>query len=189
MSDQARLVSPPPPETKLARKRQTAFLTIAASVAVVAIVCCIVVLLGPGSSLQHKPGPAGASGSPAPTQHNNIALTDQEYTFASDLVRSEIRREGAVLTSATVTVGYGRVIDSNLGYSCTSGRLLHIKLIGDFPHIATTGHPVKPGDPIPDFTVRAVVLTADAETGRACLMGVQTGEVAPAPGAISLPVD
>lgn len=125
----------------------------------------------------------------SPTQHVNSALTDQEYAFARDLARSEIRREDAVLTSATVTVGYGKVIDSNFGYPCTSGRLLQIKLIGDFPHIATGGRAVQPGASFPDMTVNAVNLTADAKTGRPCLIGVQIGKVAPAPGAVSLPVN
>ena len=160
MSDQARLVSPP---------RRIVFLTIAASVAVIAIVCCIAFA--------------------ASMQHRKSALTEKEYAFARELVRSEIRKEGAVLTSATVTVGYGKVFDSNIGYPCTSGRLLHIKLIGDFPHITTGGRAVQPGTTLPDLTVHAVNLTADAKTGRPCLIGVQTGEVASASGAESLPIN
>lgn len=166
VSDQLRLVSPPPPGKKLVRQHRTAFLTATASVAV-GIVCFIAFAVS--------------------TQHSNNTLTDQEYAFARDLVRQEIRQDGAVLTSATVTAGYGQVTDSNIGHPCLSGRLLHIKLIGDFPHIVTTGHPVQPGAPIPDFAVRAVDLTADAKTGRRCLVRVQTGNVAPAPGAVSLP--
>lgn len=168
MSDQARLVSPPPLK-KLAWQRRTAFLSIAASVAVVAIVCCIAFF--------------------APTQHRKSALTNKEYAFARELVRSEIRQQGLIVSSATVTVGYGRVIDSNIGYPCTSGQLLEIKLIGDFSHIAISPFPVQPGAPLPDVTVHAVNLTADAETGRPCLIGVQIGKVAPAPGAVSLPIN
>lgn len=169
MSDQARLVSPPPLGKKLARQRRTAFLSVAATVAVVAIICCIAFA--------------------TPTQHRKSALTDQEYAFARELVRSEVRQQGAVLTSATVTVGYGKVFDSNIGYPCTSGRLLQIKLIGDFPHTVTTGYAVQPGAPLADLTIHAVNLTADAKTGRACLVGVQTGKVAPAPNAVSLPIN
>ena len=72
-----------------------------------------------------------------------------------------------------------------------SGREPQIKLIGDFPHAVTTGHPVKPGSPTPDFTVRAMIITADAESGRACLIGVQTaenGEPKPLPGSTILSV-
>lgn len=143
-------------------------LWITATVAVVAIICCIAFA--------------------ASTQHRKSALTDKEYAFARKLVRSEVRQEGAVLTSATVSVGYGKVFDSNVGYPCTSGQLLHIKLIGNFPHTVTTGHPVKPGAPVSDVTVHAVNLTADAKTGRLCLIGVQTGKLAPESGAESLPI-
>lgn len=133
--------------------------------------------------------PQSAPVPPTSTQHRKSALTEKEYAFARELVRSEVRKEGAVLTSATVTVGYGKVFDSNIGYPCTSGRLLHIKLIGDFPHIVVGRHPKQPGETTLDLIVRAVNLTADAETGRACLLGVQTGKVAPASGAESLPIN
>ena len=168
MSDQARLLSPPTPGKKLARQRQIALLT--AAIAVIAILAWAV-LSGRGST----------------TQHNHSPLTDHEYSVALDLARQEIGRDDATVTSATVTVGHGTVLDSNIGYACTSGRLLHILLIGDFPHIVTTGNPMMAGS-TEDFTVHAVVLTADAESGRACLSGVRTGAVAPEPGAISLPV-
>lgn len=167
MSDQTPLMSPLPGK-RLARQHRTAFLAITATVAFVAIVLCIAF----AATIQHRKG----------------VLTDKEYAFARELVKSEIRQENAVLTSATVTVGNGTVFDSNVGYPCTSGRLLHIKLIGEFPHIATGGLAVQPGTQPPDLTVRAVNLTADAKTGRPCLIGVQTGKVAPAPNAVSLPI-
>ena len=131
------------------------------------------------------------SDSAKPTSGTHDALTNQEYAFARDLARQEIRRqEDATVTSATVTVSRGKVTDSNIGYSCRSGRLLHIKLIGNFPHIVISPlDSAKPGTAPPDPTVHAVVLTADANTGRPCLSGVQTGDVAPDPGAISLPLD
>lgn len=169
MSDEVHLMSPTPFGKKLAWRRRTTFLIVAALVAVIAIFFCIAFA--------------------ALTQHRKSALTDKEYAFARELVRSEIRQEGATLTSATVTVSYGTVFDSNIGYPCTSGRLLHIKLIGDFPHIVTGGLAVQPGGRHPDMTVHAVNLTADAKTGRPCLIGVQTGEVAPAPNAVSLPIN
>lgn len=169
MTNEVRLTSPPPPGKTLAKQGRAAFLAIAATVALVAIVSCIAFA--------------------ALTRHRESDLTDKEYAFARELVRSEVRQEGAVLTSATVTVGYGKVFDSNIGYPCTSGRLLHIKLIGNFPHITTGGRAVQPGTPLPDMTVRAVNLTADAKTGRPCLIGVQTGKVAPSPNAVSLPIN
>jgi hypothetical protein len=80
------------------------------------------------------------------------------------------------------------VTDSNLRYLCTSGWLLHAKLIGNFPGIVTTGVPVTPASTTspPAFTVHAVVLTADGETGRACLESVQIGDVSPDPGSVIL---
>jgi hypothetical protein len=56
------------------------------------------------------------------------------------------------------------------------GRELQVMLIGKFPHTSTLGHPVAPGSPTPDFTVRAMIITVDAESGLACLIGVQTAE-------------
>lgn len=122
------------------------------------------------------------------TPKSDGVLTAQEYNFARQIVRSEIGREGAILTSATVTLIDATTIDSSIGYRCPSGLLLQIKLIGDFPHTLTTGHPVFSGDPTPDFTIHAVNLTVGANTGQVCLMGVQTGKVAPEPGAVSLPI-
>ena len=46
---------------------------------------------------------------------------------------------------------------------------MKVKLIGSFPHTVTTGHPVKAGESMPDFTVRAMIITADARSGHACL--------------------
>ena len=111
------------------------------------------------------------------------ALTEREYAAAVALARREVHSQDANLTSATATVGTGTVADSNTGHDCASGRLLHIKLIGAFPHIATSGHPVDSTAKPEDFTVQAMLLTADAQTGRACLISVQTGHVAPDPGA------
>jgi len=58
------------------------------------------------------------------------------------------------VTSATAIVGRGTVHNPNVGAPCTSGRLLHIKLIGALPHITTTGGP---GGPV--GLVSAVLLT------------------------------
>jgi len=125
----------------------------------------------------------------SPTKHSDSALTYQEYDLARALVRSEIRRLKDVVTNATVTVVDATTIDSAIGYRCPSGRLLQIKLIGDFVHIAVSPMPIQPGAPTPDITVHAVNLTAGAKTGLTCLIGVQTGKVSPEPGAISLPLN
>ena len=169
MSERARPLSPPSSGKSLARQRRIALLM--ASLAVIAIVGWAV-LSGRGSTAPHSHSP----------------LTDREYSLALDLARQEIGREDATITSATVTLGYGKVTDSNIGYACMSGRLLNILLIGDFPHTLTTGNPKLAGETSHDFTVHAAVLTADAKSGRACLIGVRTGDVAPVPGALLLPV-
>lgn len=131
---------------------------------------------------------------PAPSGGNSTAdeaLTNGELAKAAAVARQKVASEDATITSATVTVRRGTVTDSNTGTSCTSGRLLNIKLIGSFPHIGTTGHPVSPGEPSPDFTVGAVLITADARSGKACLIGVQTrehGEPQPEPNATVLDI-
>lgn len=135
-------------------------------------------------------GSAAPSGLAKPTSGTHGELTDQEYAYAVGLARQEVREDDASVSSATVTVGRDSVTDSNLGYSCESSRLLHIKLIGTFPHIVTTGHPQDPeGTATEDFTVNAVVLTADAESGHACMKGVQTGDAAPEPESVSLDLE
>lgn len=94
--------------------------------------------------------------------------------------------------SASVIVRPRTVQNSNTGHPCTSGRELQITLIGDFPRSVTTGHPVPPGSPAPDFTVRTMTITADAVSGLACLIGVQTaesGEPRPSPGSTILSVN
>ena len=163
MTDEDRLMSIP----SQASKRRAAFLMIASLVALIIIICCIAF---------------------APSMlHRNNALTHREYTFARALVNQEIRQQGTILSSATVTVSYGKVLNSNVGYSCISGELLNIKLIGDFPHITVSPFAPQPRTAPQDSTVHAVDLTADAKTGRLCLIGIQTGKVVPARNAISLP--
>jgi hypothetical protein len=98
-----------------------------------------------------------------------------------------VAKDAATITSATATIGAGTETETNVGPPCTSGTLLHIKLIGTFPTIV-------PG-PLPstgasgasnDYSVSAVLITADPESGKACLLGVQTGPTTPDPGATVL---
>lgn len=119
------------------------------------------------------------------------SLSPDEVTKAETIAHSVLADQGASVSRASVLERSGKVKDSNTGHPCTSGREFQIKLIGKFPYTVTTGHPVPPGSPTPDFTIRAVIITADAESGLACLIGVQTGEygeVKPLPGATNLPV-
>jgi hypothetical protein len=121
-----------------------------------------------------------------PGSKARAGLTDGQYAAAVALARQEIRKDDAHVTSATVAIHRNSIAEFNLGYRCESGQVLEIKLIGTFPHIVTTGHPTETQE---DFTVHAVLLTADAESGRACLEGVQTGAVEPESGATALAID
>lgn len=112
----------------------------------------------------------------AASQRAGNPVSASELAKAVALAREEIHSQRATISSATVTASSGKMLDANTGHPCTSGRLLNIKLIGSFPHTVTTGHDVRPGESSPDFTVRAVLITADARSGLACLIGVQTGE-------------
>ena len=108
-------------------------------------------------------------------------LTSRELALARDLARAELKIQKATITSATVTVD-NRVIDSsNTGYVCKTSRILHIKLIGTFPRIVLNPIAGNPG-----ATVHALNIAADAMNRRACLIGVQTGNVHPARGAATL---
>jgi hypothetical protein len=151
------------------RRRRTVTMLAGGCVAVVAVLAGVAAVTSPQSAPSTPPPLSPPSGS-------HGALTDQEYAAAVRVARQQIRAADATITGATVTASSGKVLDSNTGHACTSGRLLNIKLIGSFPHTVTTGHPVRPGDPPPDFTVRAVLITADAQSGLTCLIGVQTGE-------------
>jgi hypothetical protein len=102
-------------------------------------------------------------------------LSHDELTTAEAVAREALADQGATVSSATVAERPGKVKNSNTGHPCTSGRELQIKLIGTFPHTGTTGSPVPSGGPAPDSTVRAVIITADAQSGLACLITVQTG--------------
>ena len=115
------------------------------------------------------------------------SLTDREFKVAVAVARAEAHKEDAAITSATATVGEGTVTDPNAGPPCTSGTLLHIKLIGTFNHIVTGLGPTA-GAPTDgtDYSVTTVLITADPASGKACDIGVQTGPTAPDPGATLL---
>jgi hypothetical protein len=111
------------------------------------------------------------------------SLTDREFNVAVAIARAEVTQYAAAITSATATVGAGTEMDPNAGPPCTSGTLLHIKLIGTFNIV----HGVNGGQPTPvSEPVSGVLITADPESGKACTLGVQTGPIAPDPGATLL---
>lgn len=112
------------------------------------------------------------------------SLADREFDAAVAIARMETEKESAVLTSATATIGDGTVTDTNAGPPCTSGKLLHIKLIGTFPRMVDRPKGAQPNPPA--YTVSAVLITADAVSGKACLLSVDTGTTTPDPGAVLL---
>lgn len=148
----------------------------------------IALLLTACSSRTTDDDDTSSSAERPPATAENGGLSSEELAFAQELVLNSPGLEDATISSATAVVRHGIVTGPNVGAPCTSGRLIKIRLIGRFPHIVTTGHPVGPGEDV-DFTVTGVLITADAETGDACLQGVRTGEVSPAPGAEIIPLD
>ena len=156
---------------------------------------CALILIPLLAACSPKHSPSNASGSPisqatSPSTQGS-SLSQDEIDKALSVAKDEISAERASVSSATAIALVGRVLSSNTGQPCTSGRLLKIKLIGSFPHIVTTGHPVRAGEPIPDFTVRAMIITADASSGQPCLISVQTaeaGEVQPLANAMVLDI-
>jgi hypothetical protein len=130
------------------------------------------------------------------------SLTDGQFNVAVAIARAEVAKDSTTsLTSATATVGPGTVTDANDGPPCTSGTLLHIKLIGTF-NIAVGGAPTDSApsasvasDSAPlgglptdgsSYSVTAVLITADPASGKACLLGVQIAPATPDPGATLL---
>lgn len=116
------------------------------------------------------------------------SLTDQQYSSALAAASGALRDQEATLTSAAAKVVDGTLTASNTGYNCESGQLLKIKIVGTFPMVVVGGSVKLPGVPRTDGdrTVHAVLITADPETGRACLIGVQTGDVEPLAGGTPL---
>ncbi len=114
------------------------------------------------------------------------SLTNHEFDVAVAVARSEADKDAATITSATATVGVGTVADPNDGPPCTSGTLLHIKLIGTFPTISVGQPPTAGAASAADHSVSTVLITADPESGKACALSVQTGSTSPDPGATVL---
>ena len=115
-------------------------------------------------------------------------LSHDELAEAYSAADEKAESEDAHITSATVTAEEGTVPETNTGYRCSSGRLLRITLIGTFPHAVVAHGPANPSHAAEPFDsdVHAMLLIADAATGRVCEIGVQTGAVSPDPNATVL---
>ena len=164
-------------------RRRSRFVLLAAAASVAGIALGVAALADRGQ--EETPGNQSVSASTATPSGSKGALSDSETALAVSTAKAFIRREDASVTSATATAADGNITEPNTAGQCLSGRLLHIRLIGTFPKIVTTGHPIDPGS-TEDFTVRAVDITADAATGSVCVLAVKTGDVAPAPDATPL---
>jgi hypothetical protein len=128
--------------------------------------------------------PSDSTASSSETGHG--ALNARDFETAKNIALREAERSARSLSSATATRSAGTVTDSNTGHQCTSGSVLHIKLIGTF-NIVTGGHPLPSGSAnADDLEVHGVLITADPNTAQTCLISVQTGTVEPDPGATVL---
>jgi hypothetical protein len=125
--------------------------------------------------------PSGSSSTPG-----HGSLTDREFNVAVAVARAEIAKYEATVTSATATVGEGSVTDPNAGPACTSGTLLHIKLIGTFPTIVVGGPSTGAPGASNDNSVTTVLVTADPKSGKPCDVSVRTDQATPDPGATLL---
>jgi len=149
------------------------------------VATCLLAILSIGgcaSSSSRATGDQRVS-SPAP---GHGSLTDHEFGVAVAVARAEADKDASSITSATATVGKGTVTNPNDGPPCTSGTLLHIKLIGTFPTIVAAPPSTGAVSASNDYSVSAVLITADPESGKACLISVQTGATTPDPGATLL---
>jgi hypothetical protein len=106
------------------------------------------------------------------------SLTDREYNVALAVAEAEAAKAGATATtSATATVGAGTETDPNAGPACTSGTLLHIKLIGSFNAVTTD---------LTTASITTMLITADPASGKPCLISVRVDQTSPDPGAAVL---
>jgi hypothetical protein len=98
----------------------------------------------------------------AVNQRMNYGMTTTEKKLAYAVALRQVRAERARVTArATVSGPNASASPSVPPAPCSSGRLLHLTLAGQFPHrpFADAAHATR---------VSAQVLTVDARTGRVC---------------------
>lgn len=110
-------------------------------------------------------------------------LTTSEYVRAVAIARAEIAKERSAVSDAVAYVVEGRVLaeTQNLPGTCTSGRLLVVSIVGDFPTIGVSGPPGAPSGPDMWVTVKA-----DPATGEECLTDVGLGRFKATAGSANL---
>jgi hypothetical protein len=133
-------------------------------------------------------GFTGAASEPSHDAGTSVApVVSAETRMARALVEDQVGPDDDI-ESASYVVGRGMVAQANTGESCTSGRLLTVKVVGTFRSIAVSPGPWGLDEDHGD-EVRAVVIRADATTGKPCEIAVQTGDPEPIRGAIDIPLD
>ena len=78
------------------------------------------------------------------------------------------------VTLVSVLQHVGTETQPNVGPPCDSGQLLTVDVIGTFDRVVVAPGPILPGRPTPDYSVDDIVITADAHSGRPCLLSVRT---------------
>jgi hypothetical protein len=115
---------------------------------------------------------------PSSTGLTHGSLTDREYNVAVAVAEAEAAKARATATtSATATVGAGTETDPNAGPPCTSGTLIHIKLIGAFNAVTTD---------LTDAPITTILITADPASGKPCEISVRVDTPSPDPSAAVL---
>ena len=101
------------------------------------------------------------------------ALTPHEYAVALRWARMEVAQDDAQVSQAVATVG------PRPKSACTSRHVVHVYLVGKFPHMNLGG----PGDQGPDVWVTIAV---DPATDDVCAYGPSTGRFRVPTGAANL---
>jgi len=117
-------------------------------------------------------------------QRLNHGMTTSEEKLAYAAALKRVRGEEARVTARATVSGPDASGSSGASPSappapCTSGRLLHLTLAGQFPH-----HPF--ADATHTTRVSAQVLTVDARTGRVCEAHYASGLVVNDPTSVLL---
>jgi hypothetical protein len=101
------------------------------------------------------------------------ALTPDEYAVALRWARSEVAKDDAQVSQAVATVG------PRPKSACTSTHVVHVYLVGQFPHINLGG----PGAEGPDMWMTIAV---DPATDDVCAYGPSSGKFHVPAGAANL---
>jgi hypothetical protein len=110
--------------------------------------------------------------------HNGMSTSEMRIAYGAAL--RQARNEDARVTArATVSEGEDSASSNSPPRPCTSGRLLHITLAGQFPHAL---HPGDSGSP----AERGQELTVDATTGLVCDAHYVTGLIMSDPTSVVL---